>query len=99
MRVTEDHGLAATEVEASDSGLRGHRRGETQYVAECVVLVGVRVPARSAECGAQHRRVDRHDRFQAGSLVAVHVQRFAPQLYHLLQEAHPWVRPWRLRSG
>ena len=65
-RVADDHGLAAAEVEAGQRRLVGHAAREVEDVADGVVGGGVGVEAGAAQCRAQRRGVDRHDRPETG---------------------------------
>ena len=60
-RVTDDDGLAATEVEAGERVLVGHAAREVEHVDDRVVGAGVGVEPRPAEGRAQRRGVDRDD--------------------------------------
>ena len=72
-RVTEDHRLAAAEVEPGDRRLVGHGPGQGQHVLQGVVLVGVGAEADAAERRAQLGRVHGDDRPQAARpVVAEH---------------------------
>ncbi len=67
--VTDDDGLAATEVETGEGGLVGHALRKIEDVGESFLLGAVRVEARSAERRAQGGGVDRDDGLEAGRLV------------------------------
>lgn len=73
LRVTDDHGLAAAVVEPGHGVLVRHAAREVERVGDGLLLAGVRVEARTAECGAQGGGVDGDDGLEAaGSVLAEH---------------------------
>ncbi|MBL0029242.1 MAG: hypothetical protein IPO95_09290 [Rhodanobacteraceae bacterium] len=68
-RITDDHALAAAEVQARDRGFVGHAARQAQHIVQGVLLGLVRPHAQSAQRRAEHGVVDRDDRLETGVLV------------------------------
>ena len=64
VRITDDHGLAAAQVQARQAVLVRHRRRQPEGVRDRGVLARVRVEPRATERRTQRRRVDGDDRLQ-----------------------------------
>ncbi len=67
--VADDHRLAATDVEAGQCILVGHRPAQAQRIGQRLVGAGVRTHAHAAQGRAKGGVVDGDDRLQAGVVV------------------------------
>jgi hypothetical protein len=64
--VVDHHRLSATEIEARGRRLERHRARETHHVVERFAKsTGIPLEPHSAQCGAEHRRVDGDDEAKA----------------------------------
>ncbi len=70
--VTDDHGLAATEVVPARRVLVRHAAREAQHVEQRIALRRVRPEARAPEARAQRGRVDGDDGSQPGLGISCH---------------------------
>src|SRR3546814_910028 len=69
LRVADDDGLSAAEVQAGQRGLVGHPAGEVEHVPQGLVGARVGMEPRAAEGRTEGGRMDRNDGLEATGLV------------------------------
>ncbi len=69
LRIADDDGLAAAEVESGEGGLVGHALRKVEDIGEGILLGRVRVEPRTAEGRTEIGRIDGDDGLEAGLMV------------------------------
>src|SRR5829696_2643315 len=85
VRVTDDNGLPAPEVEAARGGLVGHPSRQAQYVNYGFVLAGVGIHPACAQSRAERGVVDGDDSSQPRRLVVAEHELFVAVLRQLFE--------------
>src|SRR5690606_531245 len=86
--VTDDHGLAAAQVETGDGSLVRHSAREAEYVDDCLFLRGVVPEARAAKRRAERRVVYRDDPLVADARLVAEDKLLVLVLAHRLEDFH-----------
>ena len=84
-RITDDHGLTTTKVQASQGALVGHTPAQAQYIVQGFRLRSVRPHARSTQGWPQRRVVDGDDGFEARRTIIAEEDLFVIVVLHAAQ--------------
>ncbi len=88
LRVADDHGLAATERQARERALVGHRLAQAQYVAQRITRVVVGEESNASPCHVSSRVVDGDDGPEPGRLVAEIADLLVLTEFRMFEQAH-----------